>query len=271
MMIHKITKPLIVVVINLFLLATLSFAVCPNLEGLYQKRKELLKKYEWEMDKNKERAGTYWRQIQTIDQTYRAVIYKLFFEYEQKNPMLFNNCCKGPQNDKYLFFVCKLIAYYLDGNADLFLKDIPVEKGDLEDLWEIDSVTFTKEYDSKPRPKVFEKRSFVVVFLDSIYGLATNGNPKAIDKFLSIKSFADGSMAEYMADNILNLFENHPSIISKNWKVIKKYKSTISFETTDYKSKADCIIRRYQDLFEKNKTDSLVSKEILGFLKEKAK
>ena len=94
MMIHKISKPLIVIVINLFLLPTLSFAVCPNSEGLYQKRKELLKKYEREMDKNREKAGTYWSQIQTIDQSYEAVIYKLFFEYEQKEFVLFKKCCE---------------------------------------------------------------------------------------------------------------------------------------------------------------------------------
>jgi hypothetical protein len=269
MMIHKISKPLIVIVISLFLLPTLNFAVCPNLEGLYEKRKDLLKKYEREIDKNRERAGTYWRQIQTIDQSYRAVMYKLFFEYEQKEFMLFKKCCEGPQSDKYLFFVCKLIRYYLDGNANLFLNDIPVQKGSLDDLWEIDNIIFKEEHYAKPPPKLFSKGSFVLLFVDGIYGLAANGNAIAIDKYLSINSFADGSMAEYMADRILNLFESHPNIISNNWKVIRKYRLTISFETTDYKYKQAGIIQKYQDLFGKKKTDPSVSKEILGFLKEK--
>jgi hypothetical protein len=266
-MLDKITKLLTIILINFFFLPTLSLAVCPNLEGLYQKRKELLKKYEREMDTDRQKAGAYWSQIQTIDKRYEAVIYKLFFEYEQKEFVLFKKCCEGPQNDKYLFFVCKLIRFYVDGNADLFLKGIPVQKGALDDLWEIDNII--KEDYKKPHPKLFDKESFIYHFVDAIYGLAANGNATAIDKYLGIDSFADGSIAEYTADRILKLFENHPNIISNNWKVIRKYKSSISFETTDYKYKADAVIQKYRDLFEKKKTDPSVSKEILEFLKEK--
>lgn len=252
------------------LLPTLSLAVCPNLKGLYEKRRELRKKYERAFGENREMRDMYMEQIQAIDRKYGAVIYEMFFEHEKKEYNTFSKCCVSPIKDGFLFFVCKLIKYYRDGNTKSFLEDMPLGKERYEDLWEIDNIIFKEDYYSKPHPKLFDKGSFVLLFLDGIYDLAVNGNARAIDKYLSINSFADGYMAEYMADRIVKLFENHLNVISNNWKVIRKYKSTISFETTDYKYKADSLIGKYRDLFEKNKTDSLVSKEILGFLREKA-
>ncbi len=251
---------------------TLGLAVTDNLEGLYEKRVELLKKYEQDVGrdylKNKEKADIYKKQIEAIDQKYREVIHEMFFAHEKKEYTLFEKYCDGKVKDGYLFFICKLIAYYRDGNSVFLLNEMPVTKYGLADFWEIDSIILSdSNYFSKPHPKIFDKNSFVFTFLDAVYQLAVKNNAIAVDKYFAIKEFADGEFGEYMEDRILNLFEGNPEIIIKNWSIVKKYKSTIGFETTDYQSRADTIIQNYQSVCEKHTVDSAICKEIIEFLK----
>jgi hypothetical protein len=256
---------------------TLGLAVTDNLEGLYEKRVELLKKYEQDVGhdylKNKEKADIYKKQIEAIDQKYREVIHEMFFAHERKEYTYFKKYCDGKVKDGYFFFICKLIAYYRDGNSVSLLTDIPVTKYGLADLWEIDKIILSDHnYFSKPHPKLFDKASFVFLFLDAIYQLAANKDEIAIDKFFTIEKVADGEYGEYMEYKILNLFEDHPEIIIKNWGIVKRYKSTIGFETTDYHSKANTIIQNYQNVCEKLTVDSAICKEIIEFLQlEKGK
>ncbi len=111
---------------------TLGFAVTDNLEGLYEKRVELLKKYEQDVGhdylKNKEKADIYKKQIEAIDKIYRKIINEIFSEHEKKEYSLFEKCCDRKNKDGYLFFVCKLATYYRDGNTDILLNDLPKTK-----------------------------------------------------------------------------------------------------------------------------------------------
>jgi len=245
----------------------LGLAVCPSLEGLYEKRRDLRKKYERVFSENREMRDMYMKQIKDIDRKYRTVIYEIFFEHEKNEYNTFRKCCVSPIKDGYLFFVCKLIRYYRDGTAELFLKDLPLGKEGYDDLWETDDIMFSNDYSSKPRPKLFDEGSFVSLFLSILYRLAVDGNPKAIDNFLNMKLFADGWVAEYIADNTLTLFENHPEIIIKNWNVIRRYK--LSFRHQEFQFKANDLVKKYRDLCEKSNTDTSVCKEVINFLEQK--
>src|SRR4030067_2105984 len=251
------------------LLPTLGLAVCPNLEGLYEKRKELRKGYERAFGENREMRDMYMKQIQAIDRKYRTVIYEIFFEHEKKEYNSFGKCCDSPIKDGYLFFVCKLIKYYRDGTAEILLKDMPLGKEGYDDLWEIDDIIFSNNYSRKTRPKLFDKGSFVLLFLGSFNRLAADGNPKAIDNFLNMKLFADGWIAEYIADSILSLFENQPEIVIKNWNVIKKYKLSLRYQ--EFQFKANALIKEYRDLCQKRNFDTSLCKEIIDFLEQRDK
>jgi hypothetical protein len=257
-----------------FLFSISSLAACNNMEGLYEKRIELLEKYTRDIGndylKNKDKADIYIKQREAIDQNYRTTIHNIFFDHEKKEYTLLKKCCDNTIKDKYIFYVCKLITYYRDRNINSLLNDIPVDKEGLVDLWNIDTIIFSdKDYYNKPHPQLFDKASFVVLFLDSIYQLATKGNIKAIDRFLTISSFADGEYGEYAAEKILDLFEKYPNVIIKNWVVVRKHKPTINFETTDYDKKATAIIQKYKYLCNSAQTDSSICKEIIDFLKQK--
>jgi len=255
------------------LIPTLSFALCSDLGGLYEKRKELVKKYEEEVGndylKNKEKADLYAQQREVIDSKYRYAINAMFSEYDKKENKYFQQCCKVRIKDGYLFLVCKLLAYFRDGNAELFLRNIPFKKEDLNDLWTVDDILLSDpNYYSKSHPRIFDKASFVFLFLDTIYQLAIQGNVKAIDRFLTINLFANGGYAEYVENKILNLFENHPEIIIKNWNIVKKY--IRSFRSPEYQFRANALKKKYQDLCS-NKVYVLACKEVLEFLEDKDK
>lgn len=245
------------------------FASCDGITGLYEKKMELRRKHEdIEKDyfKDKEKANMYEKQIANIDLKYRNVIYDILYEYERGENKLFYKCCDIARKDKYLFFVCKLIEYKHLANSETFLSGIPNDKDGLYPFWEIDSITAGPFGYPKPHPKLFDTSSFVNAFLNEIYQLAANGNEKAIDVFLKVQIFADGEYGEYMEDKVLCLFEKHSAIVIKNWELIKKYKTSIGFESTDYHVKADDIINNYLTLCKKNNVDSVICNEIIEFL-----
>jgi hypothetical protein len=263
---------LIVIVTHYLLFPTLGIAICDGFKGLYLERRELRNKYQKNVIENREKADTYKAQYQAIDQRYRNVIYKMFFEYESKEYKSFDKCCVSRIDDGYFLFVCKLIAYYRTGNGDEFLRNIPVDRNGVGNLWQIDEIIFSDpNYSVNPHPKVFDQAPFSFLFLKAIHQLATKDNAKAINTLLSINLFAEGLYAEFMQDEILSLFENHADIVARNWQVFRKYKSTMFFETTNYQHKSESIIGKYEDLCERINVGSSVCKDIIEFLKEKKK
>jgi len=265
---------LISLAISLALFPTLAFGDCTTLKGLYEKRVELLRNFErtagHDYLKNKERADAYKKQIEIIDNRYRGIIHEMFFENERKEYGAFSTCCGKKAVDKYLFFVCKLIAYYRDDDANFFLNNIPLDKDSLEKLWQVDAIILSDiHYYAKPHPKAFDRGSFVDLFLIAVYELATKGNAKAIDRFLAINQFADGIYAEFMEDKIFNLFDKYPDVIARNWGTVKKYRSTMQFWTTDFQFRADSIIQKYKNLCSEMSIDSSVCMEVIEFLKER--
>jgi hypothetical protein len=149
------------------------------------------------------------------------------------------------------------------------LRDILAEKNSIGDLWTIDYIISLGYYSREPRPRTFEKGTFVFFFLDSIYNLAVQGNSDAIDKFLGIKLFAEGWYAEYMDEKILGVFENYPETVIKNWSIVKKYIS--GFRYSEYQFKADSMIKKYKKLCERADINSMVCREIIEFLEQKEK
>lgn len=266
------TKKIIILLLMIFTTNKTSYAACDGLSGLYEQRVKLIRQYSIDIGNDyvgkKERADKIQKQISEIDLKYRKMIYDMFYEADKGGNKLINECCNLTKEDRYLFFVCKLITYNRFKNAELFIRDLPSSRTDFHPLWEIDGITAGPFGYPTPHPALFDKASFVNIFIDTVYQLAANDYATAIDKFLQLNKYADGEYGEYMASKMLNFFENYPTVVIKNWEIIKKDSSTINFASTDYKIKINSIVNNYQNPCKKLAVDSLICNEIIDFLKK---
>lgn len=238
-----------------FISMPLGIAFCDQcngtIGGLYEQRQALEKNYAKFVGKNydKEKADFYAARIEKIDEKYRAVILNVLFKYEAKDYAVVRRTCSAVRCDPHLFFVCKLLDYKTSGNSQEFLKDLPTDRKDVKDLFKLDPIIFKYPfYENQPHPEIFERESFVEIFLRAIYELTAKGDPLAIDKFLNIFRYAEGDYGEYMDERLLRLFAEHPYVVLKNWKQIREYQSIINFATTSYSDQANNIISRYEDI-----------------------
>lgn len=232
---------------------------------------ELLEKYTNDVAhdylKNQETADMYISQREAVDLKYRRIINDIYLEHEKREYNLYNECCERKSDDKYLFYVCKSIEYLRNGNEQLFLEDLPNNRDGFADLWQIDVIIFSDfEYFIKPHPKLFDKYTFVNVFIEYIFELSVKGNKKAIDKLFKLNLYSDGGYGEYLEDKVLIFIEKYPAVFIRNWRMIKQYKSSINLGTTLYQYKANDIIQTYKDLSVTGTFDTNTCKEIVSFL-----
>jgi hypothetical protein len=243
-----------------------------TIAGLYERRQEFESKYAEVVGEKyiEERAQYYKAQIEQIDEKYRSVILNVFFHYEKGDIDAVRISCDAMRCDPYLFFVCKLLDYKISGDSEEFLKGIPTERDEMKDLFEVDSIIFKfPYYESQPHPDIFDKQAFVDLFLDTIYELAANGNSVAIERLLGIFRCAGGEYGEYIDEQLLRLFAEHPRVVLDNWSTIRKYQSIINFSTTLYSEKADALIQSYQALCEESGQGSQHCGEVIEFLKKR--
>ncbi len=255
---HKCMKKIfpILILIVVFLFPALSIAACKDLTGLYEKRESLRKQFQHE-------------EVRVIDQEYRRIIHDLFFEYERGEHKKFDECYDAYRKDKYLFFVCKLIKFYNDKNADNFLEDIPLSNDGLHPLWELDSISSVDVFYNIPYPQVFKYNSVTDIFIEAICKLATEGNKEALEKLFLLGNSVDGCIAEDWADNIFILVKDYPRVVVSNWEIFRKYKAMISFESTASKNDMDLIIQKYENLCSSTGVNSKYCREIIDFLNNK--
>jgi hypothetical protein len=254
------TKALIsvIVAVGFFFYNSLSVAAtCEDLEGFYNKRVELLSRYQIDHQE----GGVRIAKIKEMDSLYATVIDEIV---DSRSDKVYKECCDHNRNDNYLLFVCKLATYLREGKSSIFLSNIPATKDRLRDLWELDKITSGHLYRSRPpNPQLL---SFVDLFLYTVYQLSTESNKTALALLLILNSSADGEYAEYTQGLILSLFEKQPSVLLKNWNLVREHASSISFETTDYRDRAEAIIRNIKRTCEQVKHDPKLCEEAVRFL-----
>lgn len=266
----KIIKSIFFVLITLLSFYASCFAECTNFKGLYEERISLKEKKNllWNQLKpwkNNFKENGYLqvkKELEDIDSKYARVINEMFLQFNGGEDKLFYQCCNDAVKDRIIFFVCNLIRYKRNNNADHFLKNIPSNGNGLLPLWAIDDIVMGQ------KSSEFRNATFVQAFFKEIYHIATRDNSVAMERLFQIARYTDGWYAEEMQELILKLIKEHPLVIMNNFDIANKYKSTISLETTNYASEADEIIQNYKNSCARAGMFPSICEKIIIFLNE---
>jgi len=173
----------------------------------------------------------------------------LLREYEHgKNHLYRQRCNSRKKSDGASDFVCAYLKYKETGNGRDFINSIPKEPNAITSLWHIDENLSRGMGPQYSGPKFLHDGSFSFSFVDAVYKQVQKQNPKALDRFLALNASADGAVAEYTADLILDAFDHNAMFILTHWNVAKPYVSTIGLESTDLSDRKSTLKKKYQRL-----------------------
>ncbi|MCK5242423.1 hypothetical protein KAR34_08220 [bacterium] len=224
---------LLIVILIVWLNPIMAFSAgskCRLEREMYEKRKLLKTEYYRNREKNQELAGKLQKQIKAIDRKYYWFMRSLCEAYDINNTKFINECCKETGFDPIAVQICNQAAY-LTGrkNPEVFIAAFPANSDEFAVFWMQDEIAFSRQSDLGMRtlPELYLPNGPVYKNIDELFLLVKENNKKAVEKYFGLLVFADGCYAEYVCDQVKDLFLNYPKIVLANWEEIKANKALV--------------------------------------------
>lgn len=198
-----------------------------------------------------------------------AILEKILVSYDEPSgDEDWKEGCKNNSSLPGISMLCSFLKYKKNCiDAEKFLNSIPNSAAELNELWELDSLTMRANNSRKSIGTYWTKGSIGNMFIDLVFNLASEDNKLAIQKIFVLTEASDGSYAEYIDEKMLKFISMRPDLFIENWAIFGKHRDLIYLDSTNYTSEYDSILETYQSYCEHKKSNGC--EDVIQFLKKK--
>jgi hypothetical protein len=202
-----------------------SAGACKLPAGLYLRWESLEHQYSADVGSDyaghRQEADRIVSEQKALAQTYHRVFSTVCQASRAGNLHAVTECCAATDDDPAARLMCNL-AYYVGDrrkNPARFVRNFPESLTEIGTLWELDNM-FAPGRDVPPECGPDGPAPY---YVDELFRLVLQGNVPALERFVDLSRYADGSYADDLADQMKKLLVQKPDFVLAQWPTVRQF------------------------------------------------